>query len=126
MLQAEYQRNPGDAKVATQLAQLFDRMGQETKACEIYQHVVKLQPDAIAAAINLGTCLAKQGRIQESISLWKGVLQRSPGQEGARLNLAVAQLQTKDQNAARATLEEALRFNPLSMRARELLSRLAE
>jgi hypothetical protein len=124
LLQAVYSSQPDDARVATQLAQLFDRMGQERKACEIYARVLKIQPEAIAAAINLGTCLAKENRLEESMRLWADVLGRSPGHEGARLNLAVAQTQTGNTAAARSTLSTALTFNPLSSRARELLSRL--
>lgn len=125
LLQAEYKRNPEDVKTAAQLAQLYDRMGQESRACELYAGVVASTPNAIAPAINLGSCLAKQGRLEESMRLWAGVLERSPGQEGARLNLAVAQWQTGEKAKARATVAEALRWNPGSRRAREMLKQFA-
>jgi tetratricopeptide (TPR) repeat protein len=125
LLQAENKRNPEDAKVAAQLAQLYDRMGQESRACELYAAVVASTPSAIAPAVNLGSCLAKQGRLEESIRLWAGVLERSPGQEGARLNLAVAQWQTGEKEKARATLAEALHWNPGSRRAREMVKQFA-
>jgi Tfp pilus assembly protein PilF len=124
LLRSEYERDPADTRIASQLAQLYDRMGQEEKACELYSHVVERNPEAVAPAVNLGACLAKQGRTVESMRLWAGVIQRSPGQEGARVNLAVAQLQSGDAATARATLAEALRWNPLSQRARELLRQL--
>jgi hypothetical protein len=120
LLQTEYAGDPSDAKVAAQLAQLYDRMGQEKRACEMYAQVVAANPIVIAPAINLGTCRAKDGKMEEAMALWSGVIQRSPGQEGARLNLAVAQIQTGNRAAARATLAEALKFNPASRKAREL------
>jgi Tfp pilus assembly protein PilF len=124
LLRSEYESDPADLKVAAQLAQLYDRIGQEAKACELYSRIVEQNPAAIAPAVNLGACLAKEGRTAESMRLWAGVIRRSPGQEGARLNLAVAQLQTGDVPGARSTLVEALRWNPLSQRAREMLQQL--
>jgi Tetratricopeptide repeat/Cytochrome c554 and c-prime len=116
--------HPYDARVASQLAQLYDRMGNEQKACELYAQAVASDPAAIAPKVNLGTCLAKQGRLGESINVWADVVSRSPGMEAARLNLAVAQFQSGDSEAAKATLSEALKFNPASQKAREILSQI--
>lgn len=118
--------NPGDLKVASQLAQLYDRMRNERKACELYASIVAGDPAAIAPAVNLGTCEAKQGRMTEAMRLWKSVLTRSPGLESARLNLAVAQGRAGDVAAARATITEGLRHNPASRRAREILQQLGQ
>lgn len=124
LLQAEYQQNPNDAKVGAQLAQLYDRMGQESRACTIYERVVAVNPSAVAAAINLGTCRAKEGRLDDAMKLWAGALERNPAHEGARMNLAVAQFQSGDVRAARATLNAGLKFNPASRRLKELLARV--
>jgi len=120
LLLAANEENPSDSKVSSQLAQLYDRMGDEAKACALYESAAA-DPDAIAAAINFGICRARSGRTQESIGIWKSVLERSPGEEGARLNLAVALYQTGDLAGAGAQLREALRFNPTSGKARQLL-----
>ena len=124
LLDAEYKRNPDDPKIAVQLAQLYDRMGQEARACTIYERVGALSRAPVAATINLGTCRAKEGKLPEAMKLWSIALERNPGQEGARLNLAVAQFQSGDLSAARATLQTGLKFNPLSRRMRELLDRV--
>ena len=108
LLEAAYSKYPDDPKIATQLAQIYDRMGREKEACAIYERIVPAHPEAIAAAINLGTCRAKQGDLQRAIELWASVTKRSPDQEGARLNLAVAQLKLGDREAARATIAEAI------------------
>ncbi|MEX2263018.1 MAG: tetratricopeptide repeat protein [Bryobacteraceae bacterium] len=125
LLRKEYSRHPEDLKVGGQLAQMYDRMGDERKACDIYALIVAADPASVVPAVNLGTCLAKQGRIQESIRLWKGALQRNPALESARLNLAVALYREGDLPGARATLNEALVFNPASRRIRELLQEMS-
>jgi hypothetical protein len=117
--------HPEDVKVASELAQLYDRMGDEEKACNIFARIVASDKTDIRAALTLGVCLAKEGKIQESIRLWQGVLARDPALESARFNLAVAQFREGDAAAARTTLNEGLKFNPASRRAREFLSEFA-
>ena len=123
MLKAANEADPVDAKVSTQLAQLYDRMGNEPKACALYEQAAA-DPEAIAAAINYGACLARSGKTGESVAVWKKVVERSPGEEGARLNLAVALYQTGDLTGAAGQLREALRFNPASGKARQLLNEI--
>ena len=123
LLQAANAENPSDSKVATQLAQLFDKMGNDSRACALYERAAA-DPDAIAVAINHGNCLARNGRTKESIAVWQGVLKRSPGEEGARLNVAVALYQSGDLSGAEAQLRETLRLNPMSGKARQLLNEI--
>jgi len=123
LLQAASAENPSDSKVATQLAQLFDKMGNDSRACELYERA-SVDPEAIAAAINHGNCLARNGRAKESIAVWQGVLKSSPGEEGARLNIAVALYQSGDLSGAEAQLRETLRLNPMSSKARQLLNEI--
>lgn len=112
---------PEDAKVVTQLAQLTDRAGQQTKACTLYARAVALDPAPVAAAVNLGACYASEGHMDKAIPLWRAALSRNPGLEGARLNLAVALYRSGDGGGARETLREGLRFNPASARMKEML-----
>jgi Tetratricopeptide repeat/Cytochrome c554 and c-prime len=110
-----------DPKVLTQLAELYSRMGKEDEACRLFETAVTVDPNAVAALVNSGTCLARENRIDESIKRWQEAVKRSPGLESAQLNLAVALARKGDVAAARATLNEALRFNPASRKAIELL-----
>jgi predicted CXXCH cytochrome family protein len=114
LLRKQYEADSSDEKVATQLAQLYDRMGNEPKACEIYAALVSRNPNAIAPAVNLGACMAKRGQIDESIRLWTGVLKRSPGLESARMNLVVALKATGDEATARQVIRDGRKINPLS------------
>ncbi len=112
---------PDDVKVSSRLAQLYDRMGQEGQACELYARIVAADATQNAAAVNLGICLAKEGRLEESMRLWKSALERNPVLEPARLNLAVAQFRSGDSAAARASLAKGLKFNPASPKILQLL-----
>jgi predicted CXXCH cytochrome family protein len=115
---------PPDAKVLTQLAQLLEDAGDRQRACDLYARAVARDPQPVAAAVNLGICYAAKGELDRSIRLWRAALSRNPGLEVARLNLAVALYRTGNAEAARAALTEALRFNPVSSRARAMLREL--
>lgn len=124
LLQKALAQTPGDAKVASQLAQLYDRTGNEQRACELYAQAVAAAPAALVPAANLGACLAKQGDLPAAVRRWQEVLARHPSLESARINLAVALLQSGDGAAASGTLEQALRLNPASRRAKAMLEQV--
>ncbi len=104
------------------LAQLYDRMKREDEACALYGEVANLDKTAAVALVNFGACLAKEGKAEDAIKLWQGVLETNPSLEAARLNLAVALFRTGRQEQAAKHLREALRFDPASHKASELLS----
>jgi cytochrome c-type biogenesis protein CcmH/NrfG len=121
LLKAVHDTSAEDVKVESALADLYEHMGDEATACKIFARVAASDPADVRASLNLGVCMANQGRLSESVRLWKNGVERDPSQEAARFNLAVAQYRTGDAAGARATLNEALRFNPASRRAREFL-----
>lgn len=125
LLRQAYEADPADSRVGVQLAQLYDRMGNEAKACEIYGSIVNADvnadANAIAAAVNLGACLAKRGQTDESIRLWISALKRSPSLAAARTNLAVALLNAGEVQQAKRVLEEGLKIDPLSKTFADLL-----
>ncbi len=125
LLEAAAAKNPRDVPVLAQLAQFYDRMGQEEKALVLCERVLALDAGETAVAINLGGYLAKRGRLNEAISLWQKALARNPGLTGARMNLAVAQAQLGHTAAARGSLEKLLSFAPDDDKARQLLRDLA-
>jgi hypothetical protein len=112
---------PEDAAVALQLAQLYDRMGQQQQACDYFRQAVEKRAPGTAALVNLGACQASQGDLDGAAKSWSQALQRNPAVEAARLNLAIAQSRLGDVEGARATLQKALEYDPFSQRVRELL-----
>jgi hypothetical protein len=113
--------HPGDAAVEVQLAQLYDRMGQEQIACNIFEQAVKDGASGTGALVNLGTCEAKRGDIGQAMKLWSEALQRNPAVEAARMNLAIAQGQSGDVRSGEANLKTALQYDPFSHPVRDLL-----
>ncbi|MDQ2898445.1 MAG: tetratricopeptide repeat protein [Acidobacteriota bacterium] len=120
------EKSSDDVKVTSTLAALYDQKGNRERSCKLYARALALGDTAPVTAINYGTCVATEGRLEEAMRLWSGVAQTNPGNEAARLNLAVAQFRSGKVAQARANLSEALRFNPVSKRARELLHSIQE
>ena len=118
------EKAPPDAKVLTQLAQLVERRGDQQRACGLYNRAVAADAGSGAASVNLGICRASSGDLKEALRLWEDAISRNPGLEAARLNLAVALYRTGNADAARSTLTEGLRFNPVSLKARSMLKQL--
>jgi tetratricopeptide (TPR) repeat protein len=118
--------NSDDSMVAVQLAQLYDRMRQEQEACGLFAQAVNQGAQSPGALVNLGTCQAKQGDLDSAIRSWTQALQRNPGLEAARLNLAVAQIQSGRTESARANLKTGLKYDPFSPRLRELLRSITQ
>jgi tetratricopeptide (TPR) repeat protein len=110
-----------DPKLLSQLAWLYDRLGDEDRAIAYYERALELDAAQPAAAITLGALYAKRANLEAAIRLWKDALERNPGLEQARMNLAVAQMKSGNLTAARATLEKALEFSPDLTLARKLL-----
>jgi tetratricopeptide (TPR) repeat protein len=119
-------QSPRDAKMLVQFATLYDRLGDEDRAMELYEEAAQADPDLISAAINLGSCYAKRGRIPEAMRLWQNALKKNPALETAGLNLGVAQARSGDIAAARTTLQSVLDYNPDSAPARKLLAELTQ
>jgi hypothetical protein len=124
LLRSVYSATPNDALVADQLAQLLDKAGRQNEACEIYERLATVRDAPPGALVNAGICLANAAQTEQAITLWRKALEKNPGQESARLNLAVALYRTGDAAQARATLEDALRLDPFFTRARDLLAEM--
>ena len=121
LLQKAYDADPADTRVASQVAQLSERMGRQQEACRIWLSIAR---STAAAAVNAGACEASAGNLDRAVEHWRAALARSAGLEAARLNLAVALVKSGKYSEAANELEEALRFNPASRRAAQLLQQL--
>jgi tetratricopeptide (TPR) repeat protein len=124
LLQRAEAVSPQDVAVLAQLAQIYDRMGQEDKATALCERIVRIDPAQIAAATNLGSYYMKRGRAQEAISLWRNALTRNPGLTSARINLGVAQYRSGDAIASEATILKALEYDPDLDVAKRLLAEI--
>ncbi len=99
LLVAVDEKTPDDVKVTETLAALYDRQGNREQSCKLYARALTLGnkglgDSAPVTAINYGTCLATEGRLEQAMQLWSGAVKNDPGNEAARLNLAVAQFRS--------------------------------
>lgn len=124
LLQKSANEDPADAVILSQLAQFYDRMGQEEKAMELCRKVLQIDATNSAVAMNLGTYVAKRGNMAEAIALWKQALLGNPSLTGARLNLGIAQYRNGDVKDAEETLKTALSFAPDNEAARRMLTEI--
>jgi hypothetical protein len=121
LLKRAAQRDPADVPVLAQLAQLYDRIGDEENAMRLCERAVRADPAQVATAVNLGFYYMKRGRTRDAMRLWEDALTRNPGQRDARINLAVAQYRAADVAAAVRSLKKALEIDPDQPTAKSLL-----
>jgi tetratricopeptide (TPR) repeat protein len=124
LLESSLAKQPNDAAVADQLAQLYDRAGREPDACRLYTQVATGSNPPTGALTNAGICSAAAAKIDDAILLWRRAIAANPGEEPARSNLAIALARAGETAAARTLIEEGLTLNPASRRLRGILSRL--
>ncbi len=124
LLQRAAANAPEDVPVLAQLAQFYDKMGQEEKALALCERILRLDPTHVPSATNLGIYYMKRGRSPEAISLWQNALTRNPGFTSARMNLAVALYRSGDTEAAEAAILKALEYDPDLDLARRLLAEI--
>jgi tetratricopeptide (TPR) repeat protein len=73
----------------------YDR-GEFTRAISLYERVVKLQPDSVAARSDLGVALVHEGRYAEGIAQYQEALKRDPENLAVKLDLALAWYKSGD------------------------------
>jgi len=125
LLERAAEHDPADLPVLAQLAQIYDRTGQEKKAMALDEKIVRSDPAQITASVNLGTYWVRRGRATEAMRLWQDSLVRNPGLTEVRMNLAVTQYQAGDRAAAIASLQKALEYDPDHALARKLLAEIS-
>jgi hypothetical protein len=106
---------PIDSEVLLRLAALEPN---PARAGELYEAVLKTDPNQTVALVNLGALYAKGGRLEVASRLWERALTANPAIEEAALNLA----KIRPPEEARAIIRRYLEFNPTSLPARALLT----
>lgn len=114
----------GDKDALAALGILSEERGDYKQARELFQEVLKLDPDNLIAVSNLGTLLAKSGDLQGAISLWRPAFDRNEDVAGLAKNLAQVECIAGDTAAARTTLQKTLQYSPGLRDVRQMLTRL--
>jgi predicted CXXCH cytochrome family protein len=99
--------------------------GDGKNAEQIFRRVLELSPHDLTAISDLGTLLAKQGKLQEAASLLQAAFDRNRNISGLAMNLARVQCMTGDAKSAHSTLETTLVYNPDLESVRRLMKELS-
>jgi tetratricopeptide repeat protein/cytochrome c554/c'-like protein len=117
-------RYPGDAEVLIRLGFLYQQVGRNGPAAELYERALQAGSDAPEAATNLGVIYASKGDLKRALALWQGVFGKNPGLSEAGVNLAAGLCQAGETAKARETLAEVLKYQADFSRARAMLRAL--
>jgi predicted CXXCH cytochrome family protein len=121
ILSGQQQTIASDASALDALGNLSVERGDAQAAETAFRRVLVLQPADLTALSNLGILLAKQGHLQESISLLREAFDRNRDIAGLAMNLARVECMAGDAAGMRSTLESALLYNPSVPEMRKLL-----
>jgi len=80
--------------------------GKLVKACQIYEEIIQIWPENVAARLNFGVCLLELGKVEEALALYKAGTDiiASPG---LLFNQAVCHFALKDPASALTLLNRA-------------------
>ncbi|HLY42969.1 MAG TPA: tetratricopeptide repeat protein [Terracidiphilus sp.] len=86
--------------------------GESQTAEKAFQRVLTLDPNDLTAQSNLGILLARQGKLNDAISMLKKAFGVNEDVPGLAMNLARVECIAGDEQAAQATLQTALIYSP--------------
>jgi tetratricopeptide (TPR) repeat protein len=113
-----------DVEVFTALAYDDQKRKATSEARELYERVLRLEPDSNDAVTNLGVIEAQSGHLGEAMALWEEAFERAPERSAIGLNLARGFCVSAQFDKARGYVARVLEFNPDSAEARQLQKQL--
>ena len=125
LLKQAAEQDTADAVALVYLAEFYRDAKDDAHALPIYEQVWRMDRTQYAAAAALGAYQMQRGNFAGAIEFWRQALASNPAMTLVRVNLATALLRTGQVDEAKAVLEKALEFNPVSPEARELLTRIS-
>lgn len=94
------------------LGNLAAERSEKEVAERSFRRVLTLDPDDLTALSNLGILEAREGAIQNSISLLAKAFARNKDVPGLALNLARVECMAREREAAQQTVNDALAYSP--------------
>jgi tetratricopeptide (TPR) repeat protein len=115
-----------DKEALDALGNMSAERGDLEKAEWAFRKALRLEPADLTALSNLGTLLAKEGKLKESVVLLREAFTRSQDVPALAMNLARVQCMAGDGQAARDTLTIALVYCPNVEDVRRLLTQMGD
>lgn len=94
------------------LGNLSAERGNNKTAEQSFRRVLELDPADLTASSNLGTLLAKQGKLDEALALLRPAFDRNRDIPGLAMNLSRIECEKGDAASAQSTLQATLVYNP--------------
>jgi tetratricopeptide (TPR) repeat protein len=116
-------KSPGDIQVLNALGTLANMKGDSLEAGHLFSSVLQLDPKNRIAATNLAVLEARNRNLAQARALLQPVFDRNQDLSAVADNLAAIDCLLGDGDAARTTLETALRYSPGS---RDIQQRLTQ
>ena len=90
----------------------YQKQGDNTKAIEAYENVLKLDPDNAEVHNNLGVIYKEQDDLDKAMEHFQHVVSFNPGMDEAHNNLGLIHYLRGDQRNAMLEYQKALKLNP--------------
>jgi hypothetical protein len=126
LLQETVASGQADAPTLAYLAEFYRDRKDDAHALPLYEEAWRMDSTQSAVAAALGAYQMQRGNLEPAIRLWNQALAINPALVLVRINLATALLRTGRAEQARATLRQALEFQPSFQEARDFLNRIAK
>jgi tetratricopeptide (TPR) repeat protein len=95
---------PGNVEVLRAAARMEDRLGQLAVAENLYGQAVSANPGHAGALNDLGLCLARQGKLEQSVQVIEQAIQLQPEKPLYRNNAATVLVEMRQDHRALAHL----------------------
>ncbi len=99
-------------------------LGRRTDAAREYRKALALDPSLVQAALNLGSLLGQEGRLDEARAVLLQAERTAPDLASVQFNLGLVAWLAGDRQEAEARLRRTLELDPGHAKARELLARM--
>ncbi len=112
-LRAYVEANPNDREALRQLANMNYDIGNWQRAGELYERLLKLEPDDVDTMTDLGAAYRHQGRTDVALELFRKVKRLAPDHWQSRFNeILVLAFDLGDLQAAAKAAEELRTLQP--------------
>ena len=110
--------NQTDVVAMTGLGKALEGMGNFSYAVKAFRSAIEISPNAFDAIHHLGRLLLNSNRTDKAIAFLESAANSGQGSHAAWTDLGVAQKLVGDFDAARDSLDHAIKLNPESIEAR--------
>ena len=109
------QLQPGEGRWAYRHAVIVSGFGQAEAAMNLFEHVLRSEPDYLQARLRKAELHLKQGELNEARSLFEKVLNEQDNEPYALLGLARCSMEERDWPAARGYLERVVKITDFAL-----------